>query len=245
MDYDRLLLLVKARRSIRRFKTDPVPEEYIQKMLDVARWSPSGFNTQPWEFVVVTDNKLRKEIVRIYQKQETLRPEMEETRDKWQGPWKMHVGKEAYDYTTAPVYILVCADNRMIEALPMPVRFDFNDRMLTHISGLAGAFIYMQLAATTLGLASQWVSRAHSAYVQCMLKDLIGLPSYIDVYDMMALGYPAIKKIGGKLVRPLEEMVHFNYCGKEAFRTDEQVRDFIRKTRRWVLSVHGRPADES
>ena len=46
--YDALLELVKERRTVRRFKPDPVPPDYIAKIIDVARWAPSGFHTQPW-----------------------------------------------------------------------------------------------------------------------------------------------------------------------------------------------------
>ena len=51
--YNGLLELVKKRRTHRRFRTDPVPDEYITKIIEVARWAPSGFHTQSWEFVVV------------------------------------------------------------------------------------------------------------------------------------------------------------------------------------------------
>ena len=53
MDYDGLLQLAKLRRSVRSFKPDPLPDEYITKIIEVARWAPSGFNLQPWEFHVV------------------------------------------------------------------------------------------------------------------------------------------------------------------------------------------------
>ena len=59
MDYDGLLELVKTRRSIRRFKPEPVPDEYINRIIEAARWAPSGFNSQPWEFVVVKKPELR------------------------------------------------------------------------------------------------------------------------------------------------------------------------------------------
>ncbi len=65
MDYDSLLELVKKRRSIRRFKPDPIPDEYVEKIIDVARWAPSGFNMQPWEFVVIRKAELRKKIVEL------------------------------------------------------------------------------------------------------------------------------------------------------------------------------------
>jgi len=45
---------VTKRRSIRRFKPDPVPEPLLREILEAARWSPSWGNTQPWEIAVVT-----------------------------------------------------------------------------------------------------------------------------------------------------------------------------------------------
>ena len=62
MDYDSLLELVKKRRSIRRFKPDPIPDEYVDKIIKVARWAPSGFNMQPLEFVVFKKPDLKNKI---------------------------------------------------------------------------------------------------------------------------------------------------------------------------------------
>ena len=64
--YDQLLELAKLRRSIRRFKPDPVPEEDIEKIIEVARWAMSGANAQPWEFVVVKRPELRAKIFELY-----------------------------------------------------------------------------------------------------------------------------------------------------------------------------------
>ena len=49
-----LLEAIKSRKSIRAFKPDQVPREVLTELLDVARWAPSGTNTQPWEFIVLT-----------------------------------------------------------------------------------------------------------------------------------------------------------------------------------------------
>lgn len=46
---------IQERRSIRSFRSDPVPEEMIHQMLEAARLAPSGTNRQPWRFIVVTD----------------------------------------------------------------------------------------------------------------------------------------------------------------------------------------------
>ena len=50
--------VVVERRSIRAYSSKMPPKEVIEKVLEVARWSPSGGNVQDWRFVVVTDAKL-------------------------------------------------------------------------------------------------------------------------------------------------------------------------------------------
>jgi len=50
-----LLEAIKSRKSIRAFKPDQVPREVLTELLDVARWAPSGTNTQPWEFFVLAE----------------------------------------------------------------------------------------------------------------------------------------------------------------------------------------------
>ena len=55
----------------------------------------------------------------------------------------------------------------------------------------------------------------------------------IEIYDLMLLGYPAATA-RPKFLRPKEKMVHYDDCGRDDFRTDEEVREFIRKSRAWV-----------
>jgi nitroreductase len=54
----RLLEAIKSRKSIRAFKPDQVPREVLTELLEVARWAPSGTNTQPWDFFVLTEKVL-------------------------------------------------------------------------------------------------------------------------------------------------------------------------------------------
>lgn len=53
---------IKTRRSIRVYKKHRVPEDLILKVIDAARYAPSGANLQPWKFIVVTDPEMRKKI---------------------------------------------------------------------------------------------------------------------------------------------------------------------------------------
>jgi nitroreductase len=57
-----LLTLLKSRRSIRRYRPDPVPDEMIEQLLEAGRWAPSASNRQPWAFVVVRDEAIRREV---------------------------------------------------------------------------------------------------------------------------------------------------------------------------------------
>lgn len=56
------LELVRRRRSIRKYKPDPVPQEKLEYVLEAARWAPSWGNRQCWRFTVVTDEDKRKAI---------------------------------------------------------------------------------------------------------------------------------------------------------------------------------------
>jgi nitroreductase len=53
------LELARTRRSVRAYKPDPVPEALVRELLEAARWAPSAINSQPWEFIVVTDAEVR------------------------------------------------------------------------------------------------------------------------------------------------------------------------------------------
>ena len=50
---------IKERKSIRAFKPDPIPMDLLKKILEDAMRAPSWANTQPWEFAVVTGDKLK------------------------------------------------------------------------------------------------------------------------------------------------------------------------------------------
>jgi len=49
---------IRRRRSIRSFTGDPIAREDLEKIVDAGRLAASGYNRQPWEFIVVTDRKM-------------------------------------------------------------------------------------------------------------------------------------------------------------------------------------------
>jgi 5,6-dimethylbenzimidazole synthase len=96
----------------------------------------------------------------------------------------------------------------------------------------------MHLAGASLGLASQWYSAASRPEAEREIKNLIGIPEALSIYDMMILGYPAVPP-NPKEVRSLEELIHYDDCGPQDFRTDEQqVFAYAPKTWDWCMSEH-------
>lgn len=76
--------LVKARNSVRSYTNQPVEKEKIEYILECARLAPSAVNFQPWQFIIVTGEEAKDDILQCY------------NRD-----W----------FATAPMYIIACADN--------------------------------------------------------------------------------------------------------------------------------------
>ncbi len=61
-----VLEAIKTRRSIRRYKPDPVPEEALEKILEAGRWAPSASNEQPWEFITFTDPDVKRKVAKCF-----------------------------------------------------------------------------------------------------------------------------------------------------------------------------------
>jgi nitroreductase len=232
MDYDDLMNLFKTRRTVRDVKTDPVPDELVEKVLEAARWAPSGFNMQPWEFVVVRDPQLRKGIVDIVNDYRTNEFFMyERTREDWQGPKWLADPDKRFRMIDAPVQILILGDTRTQVGLPMAARYTDQKRVSIFESSLANTFIYMMLAATSLGLASFWVSAVKMPTVKARLRELLGdIPMHMEFYDIFCMGYPNSQP-GPKLFRKKAEMVHHDYCAPNTFRTDEQALGWVNRNR--------------
>ncbi|MGB9668664.1 MAG: nitroreductase family protein, partial [Thermosulfidibacteraceae bacterium] len=54
--------VIRTRRSVRKMKPDPIPEEALRRILEAVKWAPSWANTQCWEIIVVTDEEVKKKL---------------------------------------------------------------------------------------------------------------------------------------------------------------------------------------
>jgi nitroreductase len=75
---------IQGRRSIRAFESREVPEELVERLIEAARWAPSAGNIQPWEFIIVRKQEIKRKLAEA-------------------ALWQSFIEE-------APVVIVVCAD---------------------------------------------------------------------------------------------------------------------------------------
>jgi len=98
---------LKSRRSIRRYKTDPVDDKQIEAILEAGRWAPSWANTQCWRFIVIRDTNIKTQLA--------------DTMMKVKLPDKEILNPAFNAVNTAPVVIVVCAQTSIAGAAHGPV----------------------------------------------------------------------------------------------------------------------------
>lgn len=57
--------VVRTRRSVRSYRSDPIPKEVLNRVLEAVRIAPSGSNRQPWKFIIVQDEALKQKMVSV------------------------------------------------------------------------------------------------------------------------------------------------------------------------------------
>ena len=115
-----LMAVIQNRRTIRRFKPDPVSEDQVQTILEAGRWAPSFSNLQPWKFIVVQEPELKRSIDQAA-RESVLH-------------WGIH---------EAPVAILVCVDRRVdpLHAIETGAAATQNMTLMAYRLGLGSGWI--------------------------------------------------------------------------------------------------------
>jgi nitroreductase len=229
-DYDSFLAVVKKRRTCRDFSPETFPDEYIEKILEPARWALSGANSQPWEFVVVKDSVIRKQLFDAYvninvdftfwmeqQRNFELRHPGYQVKDKETPEEALRVKQNAHLWRDAPVVIAVVGDGRKQWGTILGAHtFSLHQSHFT--DGLANACQLIHLSAAALGLSSQWVS----IHLQDPFKEVLKLPSMLTVHTLIPIGYPASGLKGGYREK-LSELIHYDQYDQSRFLSNKQI----------------------
>ncbi|MFZ5892506.1 MAG: nitroreductase family protein [Myxococcota bacterium] len=184
---------LRARRSVRRFKPDRVPDELILRLLEGAVTAPSASNKQPWKFLIVQAPEL------IQRMAEAVRAATARVAEHI--PETSRAAFLAYgDYFTrfegAPVVIvpiykaLTILSNLVSDTLPALDRDHVEE--LEQASGCIGTALALQnllLLAPELGLGASGMTGPLIARRE--LKALLEVPTSWDILALVPLGFPA------------------------------------------------------
>ena len=168
---------LRSRRSIRRFKSDPVPDSVIEDLLATATFAPSAHNRQPWRFAVVKDPAARQRLgaaltskMRADMQAEGAPAEEIETR----------VSRSLRRIDEAPSLILLCRD-------VTDVRVDTPEEALMGTQSVAAAGLQLLLAAHAAGLGANWI--CWPLYAQAETRAALELPDTWEPQAMIFIGY--------------------------------------------------------
>jgi nitroreductase len=183
---------IKNRRSIRRYKDDPVDDEKINAILEAGRWAPSWANTQCWRFAVVRDSEVKKRLAG------TLQPIYLPDRE---------IPNPATGaFNTAPVIIVVCAQLGKAGARHgAPGEYD-TDKGDWFMFDAALSVENMVLAAHGLGLGTVIVG----AFDAVAAEKVLGVPEGYRAVVMFPVGVP---DQGGK-APPRKELGEISFKDK-------------------------------
>jgi nitroreductase len=134
--------------------------------------------------------------------------------------------KDPLGFGTAPVFIVVLGDTRVRDFGPPHLRSDDNTWRAALVSSLAAAYEHMHLAAASMGLATRWVSAVSLPPIEPKIKEFLGVPEQMLVYEMMALGYSDFQPHPKKM-RLLSEVIHFGACSEGEFRSDAEIAEYF------------------
>jgi len=191
-----LLKVINDRKSIRAFKSDPIPREKIEEILSLTIHAPSAINLQPWEFIILTGEekeRLGRRLIKAYREKqiscgpgnvkplpktiakrgaktlELMNPFFEEMAVNS----NKFVNEGSCNFYGAPVAILICLDDSFPTARMVDI-------------GIALA--YFILTAHDFGFSTCPIGLI-TAY-EDEIKDLLNIPENKNVVIGVALGYP-------------------------------------------------------
>jgi coenzyme F420-0:L-glutamate ligase / coenzyme F420-1:gamma-L-glutamate ligase len=183
MEKDDLHAFLRSRRSIRRFQSDPVPHDCIQRVLETAIYAPSAHNLQPWRFAVITGSAAKKSLAKAITarfRQDMLADGTPE--EEIQARIKRTVRRTV----AAPVIVILCRDTNVIKAESSVLGRQDEVLMATQSVALAG--LQLLLAAHAEGLGGTWI--CWPLFAPDETRTALGLSAAWEPQGMLFLGYP-------------------------------------------------------
>jgi len=209
-----LLDIIKTRRSIRRFKPDPISDDQLLTILEAARLAPTGENVCPWRFIIVKDPEKRRILTELGVRgaRRRMGTDILSSRsgkfEEWYGHLPEDVKSKIFDrlkdakfmswLDEAPIHIIACTTKHAID-----MRED-----------LSAALENMLLMIHALGLGAVWVAApVKDVREEEEVRKLLKIPPDIKPIAQICIGYPN-QSPKERPKKPLEEVAFFEEWGK-------------------------------
>jgi len=173
---------LKGRRSIRKYLPRPVPKDLVEEILVAAGWAPSAHNSQPWRFIVLSDESIKLELADAMAK-------------AWAADLKRD-GKivdlterkeRVRRFANAPVLILACLTMDGLRKFPDEER-QMCERDLA-VQSFGAAIQNLLLTAHAKGLGACWYCAP--GFCKETVREVLKIPDSVEPQAFVILGYPA------------------------------------------------------
>ena len=168
---------IEERRDVRAFRTDPIPDATLQRILDAAHHAPSVGFMQPWNFIVVRDPATKARVQTVFAREnERAATQFEGARGELYRTLKLEGIMEA------PVNLCVTCDRTRSG----PHVLGRNTIIDTDVYGTCCAIQNLWLAARVEGVGVGWVSILRNED----LREILGIPEHVIPVAYLCIGYP-------------------------------------------------------
>ena len=185
---------LRTRRSVRRFKPDPIPAHVIERILKTTSYAPSAHNLQPWRFVMVLDATAKTNLAQALIHK--MRIDMT-AQGSTQAEIASREKRTLHRINEAPVIIMLCRDVTAI-------RKEEPEENIMAMQSVALAGLQLLLAAHAEGLGGNWI--CWPLYAQKEVRTVLELPTTWELQGMFFLGYTD-EKPRKKKIKSLNELV--------------------------------------
>ena len=199
--------LIKRRRSIRKFSPRKIDVTVVREVLEAARWAPSAHNAQPWRFIVLTNDALKRDSAEAMATAWLA----DMTKDGVAVEVRANMAAASVErFTRAPVLVVACLTMKDMPKRPDELRQQC-ERDLA-VQSLGAALQNMLLVAHARGLGACWFSAP--CFCKETVRKVLKMPKDVEPQALIALGYPA-EKPKAPSRKPLHSYACFDGWGEK------------------------------
>ncbi|MGB7292229.1 MAG: nitroreductase family protein [Thermodesulfobacteriota bacterium] len=214
--------VMRSTFSAREFTDDPIPDRTLFKILDNARFAPSGGNRQGWRVIIIRRQETREALAKLtIPAAKRYAAQMRAGENPWNTVNLTNVDDRTIELTPAPsqftepylkaaLVVVVCVNLKVVASM---------DQYLNRVGVVSGASIYpfvwnILLAARNEGYSGTITTLAISQ--EPKLQELLGIPEHFAVSAIIPLGKP-VKRLTSLKRKPVSSFATFEHWNGKAF----------------------------